>query len=215
MGKLTKVFLALGLLICIASGVYMSLGGKKNLEVMAIEYDEGKIVKVIAREAMPVHYKDPEHLLSTASLVVLGKPIKSENIVVFDSEQGIFEKRYTLTEVELTNVFTDKSGHKYKVGDIIKVGEPTYVMDVRGTGLVKFTINDYEGMEKEKEYFLVLEKEVVIGEDVTYAIVGLELGKHELNNSEEMSVLNHTQPHPANVQKEEYRVDLFKKFQLN
>ncbi|MDN4607226.1 hypothetical protein [Sporosarcina highlanderae] len=149
------------------------------------------------------------------SLVILGKPIKSENVVVFDSETGIFEQRFTLTEVELTNVFTDKSGHKYKVGDIIIVGEPTYVMDVIGTGLVKYTINDYEGMEKEKEYLLVLEKEIVVGEDQTYGIVGLELGKHELNISEEMSALNHTQPHPAQVQKEEFRVDLFKKYKLN
>ncbi|MDN4607227.1 hypothetical protein [Sporosarcina highlanderae] len=51
MGKLTKVFLALCLLIGIASGVYLSLGGKNNLEVMAIEYDEGKIVKVIAEKS--------------------------------------------------------------------------------------------------------------------------------------------------------------------
>lgn len=212
MGKLTKVFLALCLLIGIASGVYLSLGGKNNLEVMAIEYDEGKIVKVIAREVFPVPYKDPEHLLSTGSLVILGKPIKSENVVTKDSE-GILIDHFTLTEVELTNVFTDKSGRKYKVGDIIKVAEPTYVVDIRGTGLVKFTIDDYEDLEKEKEYLLVLQEEAAY--DELYGIVGLELGKHELNISEEMSVLNHTQPHPANVQKEEFRVDLFKKFQLN
>ena len=85
-------------------------------------------------------------------------------------------------------------------------------MDDRGTGLVKLTINDYEDLEKEKEYLLVLQEEA--GHDELYGIVGLELGKHELNVSEEMSVSNHT-PSYMEVKKDEFRLDLFKKYKLN
>ena len=41
-----------------------------------------------------------------------------------------------------------------------------------------------------KEYLLVLQKGV--GVDELYGIVGMELGKQELNISAEMSVSNHT-----------------------
>lgn len=185
------------------------MGGKKNFEVIVVEYDERKIRKVIDIHAFAVPYEDADHLVSRASLVVLGKPVKSENAVTKDSE-GKLIGRFTLTEVELTNLFTDKTGKKYKVGDIIKVAEPNYVMDDRGTGLVKITRNEYEDLEKEKEYLLVLQKEV--GVDELYGIVGMELGKHRLNLLGETSVLN---PHPLQAKKDEFRFDLFERFNLN
>ena len=64
MGKLTKVFLALCLLICIAFGVYLSLGGKKNFEVIVVEFDERKIVKVIDRHPFLVPYDDADQSIS-------------------------------------------------------------------------------------------------------------------------------------------------------
>jgi hypothetical protein len=213
-GKMMKKkssFLLIAITIVIMAGTIFFIAGDKKQELVAEEYDNSKVVKNITVEALAVTFKDSDHLLSASELVVVGKPIKSKNYVVKDSE-GLLKDRFTITQLEITKVLEDNTGKNYKIGNVIEVAEPTYVIDVPGKGLTKYSVNDYMDLKKKEEYLLALREDVKF--DDLYVILGLEEGKHPINPEiEDKSSKNVT--HGNKSKKEKFRNDLFKKFNLN
>jgi hypothetical protein len=130
-------------------------------------------------EAKQVSFESTEELIDFSELIVAGEPLKSINHVIY-SKDGSTAEAYTITQFRIDEIYENDTVYNVNEGDIIKVAEPTYVID-NGIKLGKtlFSYNGYENMLKNNKYLLLLVTDVVY--DDLYAISGLSEGKHNIS----------------------------------
>ncbi|WFB59040.1 hypothetical protein [Paenibacillus sp. BR1-192] len=132
-------------------------------------------------DAKQVSFKTVDEMINFSELIITGEPLESENFVTFD-ENGYTEDAYTVTKIKINKVLENKSGNEYNEGDVIKVAEPTYVFD-NGIkpGKTIYAINEYQLMNKNNEYMLLLTQDVKY--DDLYVISGVNEGKQNIDVS--------------------------------
>jgi hypothetical protein len=132
---------------------------------------------------MKVTHNTLSELESRSELIISGKPVASENHVIRDDD-GFTVEAYTITTIKVDGVYASKVKGKLKEGDTIRVAEPYYVVD-NGIkpGNTQFVLEDYEPMEKNKKYLLVLKPDLKYSD--LYVIVGVTDGKYSLDDTEQ------------------------------
>jgi hypothetical protein len=196
--KKTKIIVSIALLgfISLGSTLWYASADKK--------------VSFAAIEARQVSFNTVDEMVNYSQLVVTGNPLESENFVTFD-ERGFTEDAYTITQFKINKVLENKTTHDYKVGDIIKVAEPTYVYD-NGIkpGKTKFSYNNYQNMKKNHKYMLLLVPDDKY--DDLYVISGVNEGKQNIdipgNDGEKFAV-------PQEGKNYEFKEKLMEKYSLD
>lgn len=166
-----------------------------------------KKVSLSTIDAKQVSFSTVDEMINFSQLVVTGKPLESENFVTFD-ERGFTVDAYTITQFKINKVLENNTTHDYKAGDIIKVAEPSYVYD-NGImpGKTKFSINNYQNMDINHKYMLLLVPDVKY--DDLYVISGVNEGKQNIdipgNDGEKVGV-------PQEEKNYKFKEELMKKY---
>jgi hypothetical protein len=127
-------------------------------------------------------FKTSEEMIEFSELIVLGRAMASENFVNYDKD-GFTDDAYTITQFKIDSILQEDKKTNLKAGDIIKVAEPTYIVDKGiSPGKIHFSINNYQNMNDTDKYLLLLVPDVKYQD--LYVISGVNEGKHNIERIE-------------------------------
>ena len=164
------ILITFGLFLCLSLyyfGVYNSISDV-NIESNYISYD------------------DISKLDTESDLIIIGNTVQDfedrEHVATY-FDDGTLEDFYSITNIKVHKVF--KGVDEIKNGDYLNIIEPGSIIQTV-EGKQRLLREDYQPLEKNKQYILFLKK----NDNGQYSIINMNLGKLDLSDKDKIFNLN-------------------------